>query len=336
MLTREDLMAVCPRPRSGQRQVVWDAYAAALSSQAGWELFQSYQVNTPNRLAMFLGAVVAPETGLTVLRESGAYSADGIMRVFGAGRHSSKITRAEAERIAALPVNADGSGPRCEVLFERVYGRGNPAKARELGNTEPGDGWRFRGLGLNQMTGRAAHEAAAAEIGCPVPALASPLNCLHMALIEWDEKDCNAHADKGDVIAVRKLINGGSLKVPVSRINGVPEAQRAYRTALRVITPDDFETPPAGRAVASGEAPPNLWHSTEMQTANGLGGGSTLGIYDGAADAASKTLEAGAWDWWAFLGNLAGSTSFRLGVLALLAAVYFAGKRRWRFYTQGV
>lgn len=218
--------------------------------------------------------------------ESGAYSADGIMRVFGAGRHSAAISRDEAQRIASLPVNADGSGPRCEALFERVYGRGNPKKARELGNTQPGDGWRFRGLGLAQATGRRAHEACAEQIGCTLAGLADPMNALHMLLIEWSEKDCNSFADKEDWISIRKLINGGSLKVPTSRINGIPDMMAAIKRASNVIGTDDFEErriadvpSPKDPSVAEiHPAPPSsMAQSTEGQVAIGIKG---TGIYE--------------------------------------------------------
>jgi len=340
MLTRDDLMAVCPRPRGGAKQKVWDGYADALTSRAGRDLFVSYGLTTPQRLAMFLGAVVAPETGMTVLKESGAYSADGILRVFGAGRHSAKVTRAEAEHIAALPVNADGSGPRCEALFERVYGAGNPAKARELGNSEAGDGWRCRGLGLNQMTGRAAQENAASEIGCSLADLANPLNLLHMALIEWDEKDCNSHADKGDVVSVRKLINGGSLKVAVSRINGLPEAQRAYRLAMRAITDDDFETAPAGKggaAIAGSSPPASMARSTEGQAAAGLGFAGGWQAETEMSNAMATLASSGQpFTVAGFAMQVASSPVFWLAVFTIAGSAYWLLKRRARLYLDGV
>ena len=336
MLTRDDLIAICPRPKqAGTRQKVWDGYAEALTSRGGRELFQSYQVNTPKRLAMFMGAVVAPETGMTVLWESGAYDAGRIVAIFGPGRHSAKIGSAEAARIAALPGEA-----RTRALFERAYGQGNPGKASKIGNTEPGDGWRFRGLGLNQMTGRAAHENAAAEIGCSLEDLAKPLNCLHMALIEWDEKDCNIHADRGDVVSVRKLINAGSLKVPVSRINGLPEAQRAYRVALRVITPEDFQTAPAGQdgaAIAGSAAPASMARSTEGQAAAGLGFAGGWQAQTEMSNAMASLAASGQpFTLGGFAMQVASSPGFWLAVFTIAGSAYWFLKRRARLYLDGV
>ena len=60
------------------------------------------------------------------------------------------MTAAEAKRIAALPVAQRGP-----VLFNRVYGVGNPTKMREFNNTGPNDGWLYRGGGMMQAPGKA-------------------------------------------------------------------------------------------------------------------------------------------------------------------------------------
>lgn len=223
-ITRDDLARMFPRPKSGAKAKIWDSYADALTSPEVTALRVRYDVTTPRRIRNFL-TQAKPETGgLTIIWESGAYTAAGIMRVFGQGRHSAGITAAEAKRLA-------GNGP---ALFERVYGLGNPRKARELGNTQPGDGWKFRGLSLLQITGRAAHERYAAKVGCTLEQLAEPINGIHAALIEWHEKGCNAYADKDDAISIRKLINGGNINVSVARLNGVPEVREALADAKRI------------------------------------------------------------------------------------------------------
>lgn len=70
-----------------------------------------------------------------------------MVEIFGVGRHFAAVTASEAARLAGHP----------EAIAERVYGLGNPRKARELGNTEPGDGFRYRGDGVLQTTGRGNH-----------------------------------------------------------------------------------------------------------------------------------------------------------------------------------
>lgn len=281
-LTRDDLVYIAPRPKKSAAAAIWDSYVAALTSREASELFEKYQINTPLRIQHALATMVA-ETNLSLIWESGMYSAAGIVNTFGwnpkggplkrgAWRHSAKVTNAEAARIAALPVNADGSGPRCEALFERVYGTGNPKKAKELGNLKPGDGWRYRGALLNQLTGGDAHRHAAKIIGCAVENLVTPLNAVKVFLIEWDKKGCNKYADRDDPVSVRKLINGGSLKVPTSKINGLPNAVAALARAKRVITVADFDghddtpdVPTVADAKINENKPATLFQSSEMQ-----------------------------------------------------------------------
>ena len=56
-----------------------------------------------------------------------------MLQIFGVGNHSAAVTAAEAATLANRP----------EAIADRVYGLGNPRKARELGNTKPGDGFLY-------------------------------------------------------------------------------------------------------------------------------------------------------------------------------------------------
>lgn len=160
---------------------------------------------TPHRLAHFLAQIFHESGGLTVVRESGTYKAARIMEIFGVGRHSAAVTAAEAAKLA-------GDGP---ALFERAYGLGNPRKARELGNTQPGDGWRYRGNGALQTTGRGAHRRLGEKAGLgdlferDPGAVMRPQYVLVPAVGEWRETGCNALADANDIRSITKRINGG-------------------------------------------------------------------------------------------------------------------------------
>lgn len=170
-------------------------YLAALDHSG--TLLDRYEITTPLRLAHFLAQVLHESAGLTALRESGTYSAARIQQIFGVGKHSAAVTATEATRLA-------GDGP---ALFERVYGRGNPKKAAELGNTERGDAWRYRGGGLMQITGGNLYRlygfAAYPET------ITSADRCLEPALKIWKAKGCNALADRNDIREITKRINGG-------------------------------------------------------------------------------------------------------------------------------
>lgn len=92
----------------------------------------------------YILATVFHETGgkMQPVREDMYYRAERILEVFGS-KHSAKVTRAEAQKLAGNRV----------ALAERVYGLGNPSKAKELGNIAKGDGFKYRGGGLDQRTG---------------------------------------------------------------------------------------------------------------------------------------------------------------------------------------
>jgi putative chitinase len=239
MLTKSVLENLCPRPRkSGEKQAIWDGYVNALVSPEGQSLLVTYGVTSDIRLAHLLAQWMHECGGFTLIWESGAYQTRQIIAIFGVGHHSARITDSEARALR-------GNGP---ALFERAYGLGNPKKARELGNTQPGDGWRFRGCGIVQITGRAAHERYARAIGCAVEELAKPLYAIHAALLEWKEKGCNAIADRDDgtdtaIYAITKKINGGLNGYPARRAN-LKKAKSLLRGAAPEPKSTSVDRPP--------------------------------------------------------------------------------------------
>ena len=107
------------------------------------------------------------------------------------------------------------------AYFARYEGR------RDLGNTQSGDGARYHGRGIFQLTGRANYRRFGEAIGVdlerePERAKEAEIS-LRVALAYWRERGCNAAADADDVVAVTKLINGGR--------NGLPERTRLLAVA---------------------------------------------------------------------------------------------------------
>jgi putative chitinase len=222
LITADFLHSLCPRPSDKGKRAIYDAYVEALLSPEAEELFTKFGLIHKRRIAHLFGQWPHECGGFTLIWESGQYSATRVMQIFGVGKHSAAVTASEAKKLA-------GNGP---ALFERVYGLGNPKKARELGNTKPGDGWRCRGLGIVQITGRGAHEKYAAKIGCSVEDLAKPINSIHAALLEWNEKNCNPIADSEDgtdraLRGITKRINGG--------YNGLAERRSYFRKATKLL-----------------------------------------------------------------------------------------------------
>jgi putative chitinase len=168
------------------------------------DVFDRYGLTTLLRVAHFMAQISHESGGGTIKRESGNYRADRIMQIFGVGHHSAAITRAEANRLA-------GNGP---ALFDRVYGIGNPKKAKEFRHTDPGDGWKYRGGGLIQTTGKRAYQQASKLTGIDLvrdpDKISDPAVALEVAVAEFAQPRCLAAADRDDVLAVTKIINGGT------------------------------------------------------------------------------------------------------------------------------
>jgi putative chitinase len=180
----------------------------------GGALFEQHGITTPRRMAHFLAQAMTETGSFKVLRESMKYRAPRIMEIFGVGHHSAKITAAEAQTLAGNE----------QALAERVYGLGNPRKARELGNNQPGDGFRYRGNGILQMTGRGAHRRRGAASNLDFennPELATlPEHALKPALQEWSDGNLNRFADVDDIRSITLRINGG--------LNGFPERKAFF------------------------------------------------------------------------------------------------------------
>lgn len=186
------------------RKVAPKARAEYLEAFAvGDALLIKHGITTPLRVAHFLAQCLHETGGLTICRESGNYRAERIVEIFGVGHHSASVTEGEAERLA-------GKG---EALFERVYGLGNPKKAKELGNILDGDGWRFRGGGILQTTGRINYRRMSEK--CRVDFEGNPdwvcsaEYALVPALTEWTEGHLNDRADADDLIGITRKVNGG-------------------------------------------------------------------------------------------------------------------------------
>ena len=165
------------------------------------------EIATPLRLAHFVAQMATESGGFTRLEEDLFYSAERLCQVWP----KRFPTLAAAKPYARNP----------KALAEKVYGG-------RMGNVKPGDGWRYRGGGLMQNTGRANYRAAGFE--ADPDRLRTPAGAIAAALTFWIDNGCNALADADDVAALRRRVNGGT--------NGLDEC-RAYlakaKAAVRVI-----------------------------------------------------------------------------------------------------
>lgn len=155
-------------------------------------LFKKYEITTPLRLAHFM-AQIEHESGLKPVGENLNYSKSGLLKVFGKYFNEEK-----AERYARKP----------EQIANIVY-------ANRMGNgpNESGEGWKYRGRGFIQITGKNNYTKLSKFTGIdyvnyPDKLLTEP-DALISALWYWNKINANKLADKDDLKAITKAINGG-------------------------------------------------------------------------------------------------------------------------------
>ena len=139
----------------------------------------------------------------------------------------------------------------------REYASGAAYEGRkDLGNTQPGDGKRFRGRGLIQLTGRANYRLYGERLGLDLvaqPALAEAFPAALLVAAEyWRQRACNRPADLDDIRGVTKIINGGYNGIE-SRAEYLIRARRALANGVPVApapsTPTLPQSQPAPAAV---------------------------------------------------------------------------------------
>lgn len=150
-------------------------------------------ITEPLHQAAFLAQVGIESGGLTRLEENLTYTTPERLMTVWPARFK---TAAEAAAYVRNP----------QALANKVY-------AGRMGNTSPGDGWKYRGRGFKQLTGKDNYTAYA--LACNVPAVSNPdlllqPDCLaDSAAWFWAKSGCAALADKRDWRALSVRVNGG-------------------------------------------------------------------------------------------------------------------------------
>lgn len=159
-------------------------------------------INTTLRLSHFF-AQMKQESGLVPKRESLNYSVEALIRMFG--RH--RISIEEANRYGRKPGQKANQVVLANILYGGEWGRKN------LGNTQPNDGWYFRGGGLKQITGRYNITKLSIDTGIDFVGnpdlLVNEQESMIAAIWFWTENRLNRIADTDNVKAVTKVVNGG-------------------------------------------------------------------------------------------------------------------------------
>ena len=166
---------------------------------------ERYGINTPLRQAHFLAQIGHESNGLKSLRENLNYNVEGLLKTFSRSRISVEEANAYG-RTSTHPANQ-------EMIANTVYGKEWGRK--NLGNTQEGDGWKYRGRGLIMLTGRANYAEADKALNFDLvnrPERVAEDNVIAAlaACWFWESRGLNELADKDDLLAITKRINGGT------------------------------------------------------------------------------------------------------------------------------
>jgi putative chitinase len=189
------------------------------------KILPKYGITTDKRLAAFLSQTSHESLDYTVLSENLNYSATGLNTVFpryfkNAGRDATQYAR-QPEKIANV-----------------VYDDANRSINGKLGNTEQGDGWKYRGRGIIQLTGKNNYIAFAKDIDMTleeaVDYVQTKEGALESAAWFWKERNINVVADTSDVVAVTKLVNGGT--------HGLADRTIKYNRAIKILNSSNVQS----------------------------------------------------------------------------------------------
>lgn len=198
--TKEQLKDMIPR------NPYVDQWYHALS-----EILPEYDINTPQRVAAFLAQCAHESGGFIFLKENLNYRAASLRKVFP--------KYFPTDELAAQYAN------KPQMIANRVY-------ANRMGNGDEasGDGWRYCGRGLIQLTGKDNYTFFAASIEVSIEEATEYLEtfegAVQSACFFWDQNNLNQWADKGDILTLTKRINGGTI--------GLEDRIKHYNHALHI------------------------------------------------------------------------------------------------------
>ncbi len=179
------------------------------------QLLPDYEINTSKRIAAFVAQCAHESGGFMVLKENLNYRAASLRKIFPKYFPDDAI----AQRYASMP-------NKQEAIANRVY-------ASRMGNgpEESGDGWRYCGRGLIQLTGRQNYTWFAASLGISPEEATEYLGTFEGAAQSacwfWETNKLNQWADAGDIVTLTKRINGGTI--------GLEDRIKHYEHALHVL-----------------------------------------------------------------------------------------------------
>jgi putative chitinase len=176
------------------------------------QILPDYEIDTPQRLAAFLAQTAHESGGYRAIKENLNYRAVTLRKVFP--------KYFPTDELAAQYAN------KPEMIANKVYGN-------RMGNgpEESGDGFRYCGRGLIQLTGKDNYTRYAQSLEISVEEAQEHLTtfegCVQSAAWFWESNNLNQWADKGDILTLTKRINGGTI--------GLEDRIKHYNHAVHVL-----------------------------------------------------------------------------------------------------
>ena len=207
MVTLQQLRQLAPNTKYAKQW--WDTLFGPQTELGGKSLLEEYEINTPKRVAAFLAQCAHESGGFVWLTENLNYSASGLMKTFP--KYFPDLETAKKyER-------------RPDAIANRVY-------ANRMGNGDEasGEGAKYKGRGLIQLTGKNNYFWFAASINI-TPEEASEYmqtfeGAAQSACWFWETNSLNKWADLGDILTLTRKINGGE--------KGLKDREHHYALAL--------------------------------------------------------------------------------------------------------
>jgi putative chitinase len=177
-------------------------------------ILPDYEIDTPERVAAFLAQCAHESGGFNAIQENLNYRAVTLRKVFPKYFPTDELANAYAN----MP-------NKQEAIANRVY-----ASRMGNGDEHSGDGYRYCGRGLIQLTGKSNYSRFAESIDTPLEEITEFLQtfegCVQSAAWFWEANNLNQYADSGDILTMTKRINGGTI--------GLEDRQKHYHHALQV------------------------------------------------------------------------------------------------------
>lgn len=208
MITAESIVRIAPAAAPYSQELVRQMKAAGI-------------MNSVRRASCFLATCHVETGGFRQTVENLNYAADSLLKLFG--RH--RISEADAKKFGRidadvrkrtgwkLPDQPAHQNALANILYGGEWGKKN------LGNTQPGDGWRFRGRGGHMTTGRANYSRLSKAWLGDLSLLDNPERVeradgwVASAIVFWVQNNLNEVADKQGIDGVTRVTNGGHIGI---------------------------------------------------------------------------------------------------------------------------